>query len=177
MTGENQAELLRQRNIGGAELAVGLHDDLLLVAGGLQRDVGTKTGRLGDHLEGAVGATALNAAADIAAGFAPVAGNLAACCDHRGQQVEFVGVAGAGEAHVHAGAVDFVGRAAADALARSVIQRHGAAAVPVAGQAGERTRLGMACGCRKGRQKKRAGCVRLALLTGRFPSTAARDTS
>ena len=151
--------LLRQRDIGGAELAVGLHDDRLLVAGGPQRDVGTETGRLGDHLEAAVGAMSLDAAADITAGFAPVAGNLAALCDHRCQQIEPVGVAGAGEAHVHAGAVDFIGRTAADPLARTVIQHHGARAGPGAGHAGERAGLGVARGGRKGRQKKRDGCV------------------
>src|SRR5215218_548008 len=78
-----QGDLLRQRNIGGAELAVGLHGNLLLAAGRLQGDAGTETGRFGDQLEAAVGATALNIAADITAGFAPVTGNLAALGDHR----------------------------------------------------------------------------------------------
>ena len=90
------------------------------------------------HLEAAAGAVALDAAADIAAGLAPGTGDFAALGDNRGLQIEPVGVAGAGEDHLHAGPADLVGRAAADALARTVVQRHGAGAGPGAGHAGER---------------------------------------
>ena len=41
---------------------------------------------------------------------------------------------------------DLVGGAAADALAGAVVERHGAAAGPVAGHAGEGARLGIAGG-------------------------------
>ena len=57
-----------------------------------------KPAALGDHLETAAGAAALDVAADIAAGLAPGAGDFAALGDDGGLQVELVGVAGAGEA-------------------------------------------------------------------------------
>ena len=74
-----------------------------------------------------------------------------------------------------------IGRAAADALVRSVVQRDGAAAGPVAGHAGERPGLGVAGrSCERG-HKKRDGCkcqpprmgeefdVRLDLTDGTLP--------
>ena len=75
-----------------------------------------------------------------------------------GLQVELIGVAGAGEDHLHVGPADLVGRAAADALAGAVVERHGAAAGPGAGHAGEGARLGVAGGRGEAGHKKRDGC-------------------
>ena len=55
---------------------------------------------------------------------------VAALGDDIGLQIELVGVAGAGEGHFHVGARDRIGRAAADALARAVVEGDGAAAGP-----------------------------------------------
>ena len=78
---------------------------------------------------------------------APGSGDRAALVDDIGRQIEPVGVAGAGQAHGPClGPATCVGRAAADALARAVVQRDGAAAGPIAGHAGERPRLRMARG-------------------------------
>ena len=77
--------------------------------------------------------------------------DFAALGDDGGLQVEPVGVAGAGEHHLHVGPADLVGGAAADALARAVVERHGAAAGPGAGHAGEGARLGVAVGRRRSR--------------------------
>ena len=74
-------------------------------------------------------------------------------------EIEFVAVAGAGQGLVEAvpAFADRIGRAAADALARAVVERDGAAAGPVAGQAGERARLGVACGAERGRREQGDG--------------------
>jgi hypothetical protein len=146
----------------GSELAVGIHVDSLSVACGSQRDPGIEGGGAGHDLEVAAAATALQGAADIAAGFGPVAGYRSALVDDTGLQRELVGIAGAGEGHIHVGSADPIGRAATDALARTIIQRDGPAAGPVAGQAGKRAGLGVARrGCegrQKKRHKKRDGC-------------------
>src|SRR6476619_4793264 len=136
--GAADARLFRQRDIGCPELAVGPDADGLLVAGGLERDVGVEAGGDGGDLEVAATAFALKAAGDAATGFAPLPYDRAALIDDIGREIELIGVAGAGEAHAHVGAGDLIGGAAADALVRSVVQRHGAVAGPVSGHAGVR---------------------------------------
>src|SRR6266404_4580181 len=128
----------------GSEHAVGTHVDRLPVACGSQRNPGIERGRAGDNLEVAAAAAALQAAADVAAALGPVSGDRAALGDHASREVELVGVAGAGETHLHVGPDNPIDRAATDALARTIVQRDGAAAGPAAGHARERAGLGVA---------------------------------
>src|SRR5215218_4138929 len=85
--------LARQRDVGAAELAVGAHRDVLLVAGRLQRDVGVEAGGGGEQLIVSAGAATRKGAADIAAGLGPAARDGAAFSLYVGAEVELVRVA------------------------------------------------------------------------------------
>src|ERR1700761_7915700 len=113
-------DLARQRDRGAAELAVGTHHDRLLGAGVPQREVGVEAGRAGHDLEVAAAAAALQRSGNVAAALAPAAGDRAALRDDVAGEVELVGVAGAGQRHLHAGAGRCISGAAPNALARSV---------------------------------------------------------
>ena len=65
------AGLARQRDRGGAELAVGADADRLPIAGGAQRNIAIEAGGARDHVEIASATAALKSAADVAAGLAP----------------------------------------------------------------------------------------------------------
>src|SRR3954467_4512398 len=93
--------LARQRDVGAAELAIGTHRDVLLVAGRLQRDVGVEAGGGGEQLIVSTRAAARKGAADIAAGLGPAARDGAAFSLYVGAEVELVGVAGAGQRQLH----------------------------------------------------------------------------
>jgi len=145
-----------QRNVGAFELAVGPHRDRLLVATGRQRDVGVEAGRAGDDLDVAAGSATLDAAADAAAAFGPVSGNLGALGYDIGLEFEFIAVAGAGEGHVEPGAAvaDGIGRAAPNALAGSIVEHDASAARPNPGESAKRPCLGVARGVRdRGREQ------------------------
>ena len=147
----------RQRDVGALELAVGPDRDRLLVAAGRQRDVGVEAGRTGDDLDVAGASASLEAAADVTAGLAPASGNLRTVGDDIGLELESIAVAGAGEGLVESGATfaDGVGRAAANALAGSVVEHDATAAGPNAGEAGKRPRLCVARGaCDRGREQR-----------------------
>jgi hypothetical protein len=145
-----------QRNVGAFELAVGPHRDGLPTAAGRQRDVGVEAGRAGDDLNVAAGSATLDAAADAAAAFGPVSGNLGALGHDIRLQLELIAVAGAGEGHVEPGAAvaDGIGRTAANALAGSVVEHDGSTARPDPGEAVERPRLCVTRGTRdRGREQ------------------------
>ncbi len=84
---------------------------------------------------------------DISAALAPGPRERSALRDHIAGEIESVAVAVAGEALIEAVAAgaDGVGGAAANSLTRSVVKGDRAAAGPVAGHAGERSRLRVAC--------------------------------
>ena len=67
----------------------------LLVAGGFQRQVGGKSRGLDEHLDLAAAGGALEIAEDVAAFFAPVAGDAVAVARDLAAQIAFVAVAGA----------------------------------------------------------------------------------
>src|SRR5205823_1426461 len=107
------------------------HDGLPVAARG-QCNIRRKSWSAGNDLEVSVGATSLKASGNAAAGFAPRSGKHSAAGDDIARKIEPVAVAGAGQALVEtvAAGADGVGGAAADAFARTVIQRDGAAAGP-----------------------------------------------
>ena len=145
-----RAGLARQRDLRGPELAVSPHADRLLAAGGPERDVGIEAGGIRHHLEIAAAASSLDRAADVTAGLTPGPGYGAALIDHVRCKIELVCVACAGERHVHAGARDRIGRTAADAFLRSVVEGDGAATGPIARHAGKGPGLRVsACRCRQ----------------------------
>src|SRR4051812_29545492 len=121
-----------QRNRRAAELAVRTDHDRLLVAGGVQRDIGIKAGRAGDHLERAIAPASLEIATDVAARLAPGTRKRAAAGHDIAGKIEAIAVAGAGQAQVQpvAAGADRVGGAAADAFGRPVIERDGSTAGP-----------------------------------------------
>src|SRR5450432_520424 len=126
-----------QRKRNGPEYALGFDQDGLLVAARGQRNVRGESRRTGDHLKIAVAAMASEVSADIAGAFAPGPGKRAAFCDEIAGEIEFVSVAGAGQALIEAGAAsaDGVSRATANPFGRSIVERDGAAARPAAGHA------------------------------------------
>src|SRR5205814_1975891 len=129
----------RGRPAATRRAAIRPHDDRLLGSYSSQQDVGIEPGGACKHLEIAATATALKAAADVSARLGPGSGNHAALVNNAGLQIELVGVAGAGEGHVHGGARDRIGCAAADTLFRPVIKGDSAAAGPISGHPGERS--------------------------------------
>ena len=137
---------LHHRNGHASDLALGADLHRLLVAVGPQRQVGGKSGSLDEHLDLAAARGALQIAENIAAGFAPVAGNPVALARDIAAQVEFVAIAGAMESllQTQSGAVDLVVGLAADALGRSVGKSHGAVSGPCSVETGKRARLGIA---------------------------------
>lgn len=136
----------RQRDRGAPELAVGPDHDGLLVAARGQRNVGVESGRAGDNLEITAASASLEVSADAPAAFTPGPGEHSALRDHVAGEIEFVAVAGAGEAEIEAVAAgaDGVGGAAPNSLTGSVVQRNIAPTGPATGQAGERPRLRVA---------------------------------
>src|ERR1700730_2183581 len=148
----------RQCDRGAPELALGSDHDGLPVAARGQGDVRVKSGRARDNLKIAAAAASLKGSADATAAFAPGAGKRSALGDHIAAEIEFVAVAGAEEPLVEAVAASAhsVGGTTSDFLGRSVIEGHGTAAGPVAGHAGERSRLGVAgaVGYRRHQQRK-----------------------
>src|ERR1700730_1988930 len=126
-----RASALHHRNVHASDLALGADQHGLLVAGGLQRQGGGKSGSLDEHVDPSAARGALKVAENIAAGFAPVAGNAVALARHIAAQVELVAVASAMQAllQAEARAVDLVVGLASDALGRSVGKRNR----PVAG--------------------------------------------
>ena len=104
-------------------------------------------------------------------------------------EVELIGVAGAGQDHFHVGPADLVGGAATDALAGAIVERHGAAAGQLPAMPAKaldwawpgdaaKPVIKKATAANVSRRVWANNCdVWLVLLTGRFPSTAAWDTS
>src|ERR1700731_3150225 len=127
-----RASALHHRNVHASDLALGADQHGLLVAGGLQRQGGGKSGSLDEHVDPSAARGALKVAENIAAGFAPVAGNAVALARHIAAQVELVAVASAMQAllQAEARAVDLVVGLASDALGRSVGKRNRAVASP-----------------------------------------------
>src|SRR5687768_7693362 len=124
----------------------------LLVAGGLQIQVGCKSGSLDEHVDLAAARGALQIAEYIAALLAPVAGDAFALAGDVARQVKFVAVAGAVQILLQAKpvGVDLVVGLAADVLGGAVGERDRARAAPVSVKAGEgASRLGMTCGDRQ----------------------------
>src|SRR6266404_4391217 len=120
--------------------------------------MGVEAAGAGEHLKAAVAAAAMQGSADAAAAFAPVPGDRATFRDDAALQVESVGVAGAGQGHLHGGPGDRVIGAAADALGRSVVEADGAAAVPTAAKARKRSGLRMAGRSTDGGHEQNGGC-------------------
>ena len=89
------ASALHHRDVDAADLALGADLNRLLVAGGPQCQVGGKSRRLDEHVDLAAARGALQIAEDVAAGFAPVAGNAVALAGDVAAEIEFVAVAGA----------------------------------------------------------------------------------
>src|SRR4051794_16236242 len=92
----------RQRNRCAAELAIRADHHGLPVTGGTNREIRVEPRRAGDDLEIAVAAAALNVAVDVAAGFAPGAGEHAAAGGDVAGKIEAIAVARAGQALVQA---------------------------------------------------------------------------
>src|ERR1700692_1592097 len=84
---------LHHRNRDAPDLALGADLHGLPVAGGGQRQVGGKSRSFDEHVDSSTAGGALQIAEDIAAGFAPVAGNPIALAGDIAAQIEFVAVA------------------------------------------------------------------------------------
>src|SRR6202000_726457 len=76
-----------------------------------------------------------------------------------GPQVEFVAVTGTVQGLVETvtGLADRIGRAAPNALARAIVERHRSGARPDARESVERSRLGVAWSAERGRRQHRDG--------------------
>jgi hypothetical protein len=145
-----------QRNRGALEHALGPDHDGLLVAPRCQRDVRGKSRRRRDDIKIAVAATSLDQTVDVSAGFIPCPGQGGALRGDIGAEIEFVAVAGAGKGLIEAGAAIAHGVrcATANSFGRPIVQRDRTGAGPVAGHAGKRSRLRVACGAEYGNRKQ-----------------------
>ena len=158
----NKALALRHRDADAPDLALGADLHRLLVAGGSQRQVGGKSGRLDEYLDLAAAGGTLQVAENIPAFLAPVAGDAVAVAGDLAAQIEFVAVAGAMQILLQAQSitVDLVVRFAAETLGRSVRQRDRAIAGPRSVETGKwRRRLGMACRYREHQCGTEAGSL------------------
>src|ERR1700738_4593423 len=144
-----------QRDRGASEHALGSDHDRLLVAAGGQGEVCREPGGAGDDLKGAAAGASFEVAVDATAGFAPGPGEGPSLGEHIAGKIEFVAVAGAGEALMEAVAAGAhrIGCAAPNSFGRAVVESDGPAAGPIAGQAGERPRLRVA-GRRRDHKKR-----------------------
>src|SRR4029077_730843 len=115
---------------GAPEPALGRALGAPLGAAGAQPGAGGKSGSAGDDLENAGARASFKIAVDVAAGFAPGAADGRALGDDVAGQIEFVGVAGAGQRLLQtiSARTDRVGGAAPNSFGRAVIQRDRAAA-------------------------------------------------
>jgi hypothetical protein len=140
------------RNSDTPELALGLDRHRLLVAARRQRDACSEAGRRRGDLKIAAAGASLDGPVDVPAGFAPCPGNRGPLCGEIGDDIEFVAVAGAGQALLEA--ITFsahgVRCTTANSFGRSVVERDGARAGPVTGQTGEGSRLCVARGTEYG---------------------------
>ena len=141
------------RNRDALELALGLDRHGLFVAAGRQRDARGESGRSRGDLKIAAAGVSLDGAVDVPAGFAPGPGNRGPLCRDIGDDIEFIAVAGAGQALLEAIAAGAHGVrcTAANAFGRPVVERDRARAGPVTGHACERSRLRVARGTEHGR--------------------------
>jgi hypothetical protein len=81
---------LRHRDIHAPDFALGADLHGLPVTAGAQRQAGGKSRSLDEHVDLSAAGRALQIAENIAAGFAPVAGNAVALARHIAAQVEFL---------------------------------------------------------------------------------------
>lgn len=128
------------RDRDALELALGLDRDRLFVAARRQRDTRGESGRTRGDLKIAAAGMALDGPVDVTAGFAPGPGNRGPLCRDIGDNIEFIAVAGTGQALLEAIAASAHGVrcTTANSLGRPVVERDGARAGPVPRQAGER---------------------------------------
>ena len=128
------------RDVDAPDLALGTDLHRLLVAGGPQRQVGRESGSLDEYLDLAAARRALKIAENVAAGFAPAAGNAVALAGHVAAQVEFVAIAGAMKTLLQAkpAAIDLVIGPASNLFRRAVGKRHGPVSGPRAAKTGKR---------------------------------------
>jgi hypothetical protein len=143
---DDAALAFRHRNRHAPDLALGADLDGLPVAGGPQRQGGGKPGSLDKDVDLATARRALQIAENIAAGFAPVAGNAVTIARDIAAQVELVAVAGAMQIllQTEASAVDLVVGLAPDALDRTVGKRHCSIAGPRSVKTDKRAGLSVA---------------------------------
>ena len=141
------------RNSDALELALGLDRHRLLVAARRQRDACGESGRRRGDVKNAAAGVSLDGPVDVPAGFAPGPGNRGPLCREVGDDIEFVAVAGAGQALLKAIAAGAHGVrcTAANAFGRPVVERDRARAGPVTGHACERSCLRVARGTEHGR--------------------------
>jgi hypothetical protein len=146
------ASALYHRDIDAPDLSLGADLNRLLVAVGAQCQVGGKAVSLDKYVDLATARGALQIAENVAARFAPVAGDPFTLAGNIAAQVEFVAVAGAVQIllQVQSGAVDLVVGLATDAFGGSVGQRNRAGAGPCSVKTGKRAaRLRVARGQRQ----------------------------
>ena len=144
------------RNRDALELALGLDRHGLFVAAGRQRDARGESGRGRGDLKIAAAGVSLDGPVDVPAGFAPGPGNRGPLCREVGDDIEFVAVAGAGQALLQAITASAYGVrcSTANSFGRPVIERDRTRPGPVPRHAGERSRLRVARGTEHGSREQ-----------------------
>jgi hypothetical protein len=144
------------RNSDALELGLRPDRHRLLVAARRQRDARGESGRRRGDVKNAAAGVSLDGPVDVPAGFAPGPGNRGPLCREVGDDIEFVAVAGAGQALLQAitASAHGVRCPTANSFGRPVVQRDGAGARPVPRHAGERSRLRVARGTEHGSREQ-----------------------